>query len=346
MPLPTVIWLRDKGSDPDEPDAPVRPVVLGRFGTSEALIADPAVEGGRPADLTRDALLARWNGELMLVASRASLVGELAHFDFSWFIPALVKHRRLLGEVLLISFFLQLLRARVSPLFFQVVMDKVLVHRGLTTLHVLVVGLVVVMRCSRACSPACAPTSSATPPAASTWSWARGCSVTWPPAAGLLPGAARGRLGGPRARAGDASALPRPARRSPLVLDLFFSIVFLAVMFRYSAAADADRAGRALPLLLVLLSVLIVPVLRGRLNEKFARGAENQACWSKPSPASRRSKASALRAGTWPPLGQAARRPTCRPASARRPWRTGATRASTWSASWSAPPPSGGAPSW
>jgi subfamily B ATP-binding cassette protein HlyB/CyaB len=39
---------------------------------------------------------------------------------------------------------LQLL-ALVSPLFFQVVMDKVLVHRGLTTLDVLVIGLVVVV---------------------------------------------------------------------------------------------------------------------------------------------------------------------------------------------------------
>ena len=75
----------------------------------------------------------------MLVTSRASLMGDLAKFDFSWFIPALVKHRRLLGEVLFISFMLQLF-GLVSPLFFQVVMDKVLVHRGLTTLDVLVVG--------------------------------------------------------------------------------------------------------------------------------------------------------------------------------------------------------------
>ena len=35
--------------------------------------------------------------------------------------------------------------ALVSPLFFQVVMDKVLVHRGITTLDVLVIGLVVVV---------------------------------------------------------------------------------------------------------------------------------------------------------------------------------------------------------
>ncbi|MEI2718890.1 MAG: ABC transporter transmembrane domain-containing protein [Gemmatimonadales bacterium] len=83
-------------------------------------------------------------GELILITSRASLAGDLAQFDFSWFIPSLVKYRKLLGEVLLISFMLQLF-GLVSPLFFQVVMDKVLVHRGLTTLDVLVIGLVVVV---------------------------------------------------------------------------------------------------------------------------------------------------------------------------------------------------------
>ena len=53
------------------------------------------------------------------------------------------KYRRLLGEVLVASFFLQLF-GLVSPLFFQVVIDKVLVHRGLSTLDVLMIGLVIV----------------------------------------------------------------------------------------------------------------------------------------------------------------------------------------------------------
>ena len=53
-----------------------------------------------------DVFASHWSGELILVASRVSLAGELAKFDFSWFIPALVKYRKLLGEVLLISFVL------------------------------------------------------------------------------------------------------------------------------------------------------------------------------------------------------------------------------------------------
>ena len=87
---------------------------------------------------------ARWTVQAILIASKAGVTPGLARFDFSWFIPSLVKYRRLLGEVLLISFVLQIL-ALVSPLFFQVVMDKMLAQRGLTTLDVLVIGLVVVV---------------------------------------------------------------------------------------------------------------------------------------------------------------------------------------------------------
>lgn len=119
----------DSPSDPASGESP------------RVLIHDPRVE--RPEIIERAALDARWTGDVILLASRASLAGELARFDFSWFIPALVKYRRLLGEVLLASFFLQLF-ALVTPLFFQVVMDKVLVHKGYSTLTVIGVGLLAI----------------------------------------------------------------------------------------------------------------------------------------------------------------------------------------------------------
>lgn len=65
---------------------------------------------------------------------------DLSKFDFSWFIPAIVKYRRLLGEVMLISFVLQLI-GLITPLGFQVVMDKVLVNRAMQTLTVIGVAL-------------------------------------------------------------------------------------------------------------------------------------------------------------------------------------------------------------
>ncbi len=107
-----------------------------------ALVHDPLA--ARPEVLTREQLLARWSGDLILFQSKASIAGDLAKFDFSWFVPAVVKYRRLLLEVLAVSFVLQIF-ALITPLFFQVIMDKVLVHRGLSTLDVIAVGLLAVV---------------------------------------------------------------------------------------------------------------------------------------------------------------------------------------------------------
>uniref|UniRef100_UPI000C83A097 peptidase domain-containing ABC transporter n=1 Tax=Vibrio splendidus TaxID=29497 RepID=UPI000C83A097 len=65
-----------------------------------------------------------------------------SRFDITWFIPEFLKHKKILGEIFLFSFVLQIL-ALISPLFFQVVMDKVLVHQAWSTLDVLVIGLVI-----------------------------------------------------------------------------------------------------------------------------------------------------------------------------------------------------------
>src|SRR6185437_1532652 len=91
----------------------------------------------------RAELFTIWDGELILMARRAGLSDITRRFDITWFIGAIHKYRHLLSEVLIASFFLQLF-ALVSPLFFQVVIDKVLVHRGLSTLNVLTMGLIAI----------------------------------------------------------------------------------------------------------------------------------------------------------------------------------------------------------
>ena len=119
-------------------------VILAQCDGKRVLYQDPAAMAAGPTIESIEVFAEHWTGELILITSRASLAGSLAKFDFSWFIPSLVKYRKLLGEVLLISFVLQIF-GLVSPLFFQVVMDKVLVHKGMTTLDVLVIGLVIVV---------------------------------------------------------------------------------------------------------------------------------------------------------------------------------------------------------
>lgn len=116
-------------------------LIVAKVADAEVLVHVPSI--GRPQLTTRAQFEAQWTGRLLLMTKRASL-GDLARrFDVSWFLQAMHKYRRMFTEVLVASFFLQLL-ALVTPLFFQVVTDKVLVHRGYSTLDVLAVGVVAI----------------------------------------------------------------------------------------------------------------------------------------------------------------------------------------------------------
>jgi subfamily B ATP-binding cassette protein HlyB/CyaB len=74
-----------------------------------------------------------WSRRVILL-TRCQRVSQLVlRFDLSWFIPELVRYRRMLGEILLARFFV-LVVALITPIFFQLVIDKVLVHQGLSTI--------------------------------------------------------------------------------------------------------------------------------------------------------------------------------------------------------------------
>lgn len=245
--------------------------IIARLDQDKILIHNP--ESLRPEVLSAQQLLAMWQGELILLSSQASQAAELAKFDFTWFIPSIVKYRKLLGEVLLVSFVLQIF-SLLTPLFFQVVMDKVLVHHGLTTLDVIAVGLLGIMLFETALS------------GLRTYVFAHTASridvelgsrlfrhlVTLP----LAYFQAR-RVGDSVARVRELEHIRSflTGNAITLVLDILFSVVFIAVMFFYSGWLTLIVVV-SLPLY-VLVSVLITPMLRSRLNESFARGAENQA---------------------------------------------------------------------
>src|SRR3984957_5635254 len=116
-------------------------LLVGKASDDQVLVSDPSV--GRPEMLTRAAFEARWDGRLLFLARRANLSDLTNRFGISWFVTAIHKYRRLIGEVFLFSFFLQLF-ALISPLFFQVVIDKSLVHHSESTLNVLIIGLVAI----------------------------------------------------------------------------------------------------------------------------------------------------------------------------------------------------------
>ncbi|EGR1135676.1 ATP-binding cassette domain-containing protein [Vibrio cholerae] len=110
------------------------PFVLAKANKDKCLIQRPNKE--TPEVISSHELNSAWNKKSLVIQQAQS------RFDITWFIPEFLQHKRVLSEILLFSFVLQIL-ALISPLFFQVVMDKVLVHQAWSTLDVLVFGLVI-----------------------------------------------------------------------------------------------------------------------------------------------------------------------------------------------------------
>ena len=103
-------------------------------------IIDPAA---RTAEhVKREDVFERWNGTVILVTRRASIAKIVADFGLTWFVPSIWRYRKPLATVIVASLFIQLC-ALITPIFFQITIDKVLVHKGYSTLTLVAVGLVV-----------------------------------------------------------------------------------------------------------------------------------------------------------------------------------------------------------
>ena len=259
-PLPGIAVLRDGGL-----------LILGKVIDDKLLVQRPS--SPRPETMTQAELEAIWDGGIILMTRRATLTDLSRRFDIGWFLGAVHKYRRLLGEVLIASFFLQVF-AVVSPLFFQVVIDKVLVHRSMSTLDVLVAGLVGLTLFEAVLGTLRVHVFAHTTNRIDVELGARLFRHLM-----ALPIAyfqAR-RVGDSVARVRELENIRQFLTSSALTLgiDLLFTFVFLAVMFYYS-----------MPLTFLVLasfpfyigiSAGAAPLFRRRLDEKFNRGAENQA---------------------------------------------------------------------
>jgi len=194
-------------------------------------------------------------------------------FGFKWFIPELLKHRRVWRDVLIASLVIQLL-ALGTPLFTQVVIDKVVVHRTESTLIVIAIGLGVFMLFS------------------ALLSWVRQYLVlhTGNRVDAVLGSAVFDHLfklppryfehrptGVIAARLHGVESIREfvASAAVSLILDLPFLLIFVGIMFYYNVTLTLV----ALSLIgaIVVLSLIMAPVFRDRLNHQFLLGARNQA---------------------------------------------------------------------
>lgn len=246
-------------------------VIIAACDENKVLVHDPLEK--RPLTLPRELFEKAWSGRLVLVTRRASLSSLGGRFDFGWFIPAIIKYKKLLYEVLAASFFIQLF-ALLTPLFFQVVIDKVLVHKALTTLDVLAIGFLgvslfeVVLGGLRTYLFSHTTNRVDVVLGAKLFKHLLALPISYFEAR---------RVGDSVARVRELENIRNFLTGSALtlVIDLFFTFVFFIVMYYYSPALTFVVLG-AIPFY-IALSVFITPILRKRLDEKFNRGAENQA---------------------------------------------------------------------
>lgn len=124
--------MRERAPEADAPEAGEPPLLLGVWDPT------PHAEGQIPAVewITQESYEACYTGEVVLFKRVFSLLDEERPFGLLWFIPEFVRQKRLLGEVALAVLSISAI-GLVTPLFFQLVVDKVLVHQSYTTLTVL-----------------------------------------------------------------------------------------------------------------------------------------------------------------------------------------------------------------
>lgn len=194
-------------------------------------------------------------------------------FGFSWFVPELLKHKSIWRDILLASLAIQLL-ALATPLFTQVVIDKVVVHRTQSTLIALMTGMIAIAFFT------------------GVLSWLRQYLVlhTGNRVDAVLGSAVFERLlklppmyfhyrptGVITARLGGIESIREfiASAAVTLILDIPFVLIFLAIMVYYSV--QLTLVVCALLLFITVLSLLVAPAFQKLLQAQFLLSARNQA---------------------------------------------------------------------
>ena len=243
--------------------------VIGRRTETGVLIGE---NGGSPIAWSLSELAEQWSGLTLFVTRRDRLKTDAQRFGLRWFLPVVKRFSRVLGEILLVSVFIQLV-GLVAPLFTQVTIDKVLVHRGLTTLQVLVIGLVIVnladVLLNWLRTYVFAHTTSRMDAILGSQLFRH--LVALPIA--YFESRATGQT---VARLRELENVRQFITGSALtlVIDTVFGFIFLAVMAYYSLTLTAVVVA-SIPCY-AIISLLITPALKARVQEKFLRGAANQ----------------------------------------------------------------------
>ncbi len=285
--FPLLLWLDQQppaaageleSPSPVPETSAVTPALLLQADDQQALLIEPGDTA--PRVLALSALQGRFHGQALGLATKVqpgtdpdNVATQTCRFGFGWFVPELLKHKRIWQEILLASLVIQLL-ALAMPLFTQTIIDKVVVHRTQSTLVVIIIGMTAFVVFS------------------AILSWLRQYLVlhTGNRVDAVLGSAVFERLfklppmyfqhrptGVISARLHGVETIREfiASTAVTLILDLPFLLIFVAIMFYYSVALTAIVLG--ILAVIVITSLLVAPVFQKRLQEQFQMGARNQA---------------------------------------------------------------------
>ena len=226
-------------------------------------------EKAAPETITLDELSSIWDGTAILTAKKGGEAAE-AMFSFKWFIPTILKYKREFILVLLAVFVVQILGI-LTPVMTQVVIDKVLSHNSMSTLYVITIGIAVVYIFELVLTLAKNYLFTHTTNRVDVMLSARLFNHLF--SLPLKYFESR-RTGETVARVRELDSIRQFLTGTPLssMIDLVFIIVYIAVLFLYSARLTIIVLC-SVPIYAVL-SLSVTPLFKRRLDEKFNAGAE------------------------------------------------------------------------
>lgn len=244
-------------------------IVLAQNRDTELLILDPEEEG--PKLVPVKDFLEMSTLEAILLIDRKFLNRDIV-FGFKWFLPSILKFKKSFIEVLIGAFTLQILGLG-APLVTQVIVDKVIMHKSFSTLSVLMIGLILIALFEMLLGMAKNYVFSHTTNRIDVILNARLFDHLFKLPLRYFENR---RIGDTIARVREVENIRRFLTGTPLstIIDSVFIIVYLVVMWLYSPALTKVVLC-SLPIF-VLLSVIITPIFKIRLEQKYETGAEAQ----------------------------------------------------------------------
>ena len=248
-----------------------RSVVITTIREGNIYVMDPAFSQ-QPVKVDRYKLLMDWTGDAILFTRRYELDRKKRKFGFTWFIPVMSKYIPALRSVLFVSLLLQILGLS-SPIFTQNIIDKVLVHRAADALDILVLGMVICMVFQNfMLGLRTYLFTNITSKMDAVLSARLYKNVTSLPVSYFQ----KWQVGDVVSRTGELETLRSFMTGNSLmiVLDIFFALVYFIVMFFYSRVLSI--VVLVMIPFFVLLNVIVAPIFKRMINDKFLIGSENR----------------------------------------------------------------------